>query len=86
MTEWSPDEGVGERGGVGWGMGVVVKPHELQQSLVIYDRRVGLCSDLILPSLLHRTTHNVKQQQGLDDPQLNISIYSALAGKHTHTV
>ncbi len=67
MTEWSPDEGVGEWGGVGWGLGAAVKPHELQRSLVIYDGRVGLCSDLILPSLLHRTTHNVKQERGLND-------------------
>lgn len=47
-------------------MVVAVEPHELWRSLVIYDGRVGLRSDLILPSLLHRTAHNVKQD--LHDP------------------
>lgn len=67
---WGLVSGWGERQEGG------LRPHELYWSLVIYDGRVGLCSDLILPSPLHHTTHNVKQEQRLDDIQLNISISS----------
>lgn len=45
---------------------------------------MGLSSDLILPSPLHHTTYNnVKQKQGLEDPQLSISLCVGLENTHS---